>query len=633
MKKTHTGTLFLTSGGRGFIPLEGYTEDIEIDSAHLNTALHGDSVEIFLHKKNSGRQTGEIVKILKRNKVGFAGVLEKEGTEFFVVPDDTKMYTDILIPKQHLHHTRAGQKVFCEIVNWSDPRKSPEGKITKIFGKPGNNDAEMHAIAMERGFDEKLEDKTEKEALRIKQRGITEDDYKERKDFRKTLTFTIDPIDAKDFDDAISFKDLGEGLYEVGIHIADVSHYVRPGNDIDAEAQKRATSVYLVDRTIPMLPEILSNDLCSLVPNKDRLTVSAVFVLDENANIKEEWYGRTVIHSQKRFTYEEAEISIKHKDKFLHHELAILNKIAKKLNQARVEKGALILEQEEVKFILNEKGQPIKIIKKIRGDSNKMIEELMLLANRKVAEFLGKNTKNKNVFVYRIHDAPTKEKTEELLYFLKSLGHKIRTVNGIIPPIEINKILKSLEGSSEIDAVSRAVIRSQAKAIYSTVNIGHFGLGFEHYTHFTSPIRRYPDIVAHRILLDYLAGKKINQDKIHIFENISRASSEQEKKAQEAERASIKYKQVEYMSVRKGKVFDGIVSGVSEWGLYIEEIETKSEGMIRARDMKDDYYVLDEKNLRLVGEKKKKVYRLGDRVKIKVHNVDLEKKTIDYVLV
>ncbi len=633
MQKTHTGTLFLTSGGRGFVALEGHEEDIEIDKAHLNTALHGDSVEIFLHKKNVGRQTGEIVKILKRSKIGFAGVLEKGGAEFFVVPDDTKMYADIFIPKKHLGEAKAGQKVFCEITYWNDTRKNPEGKITKIFGKPGNNDAEMHAIAMERGFDEKLEHKTEKEAEKIKKHGITEKDYEDRRDFRKTLTFTIDPIDAKDFDDAISFKELGAGLYEIGIHIADVSHYVRPGNDIDKEAEKRATSVYLVDRTIPMLPEILSNDLCSLVPNKDRLTVSAVFIMDENANVKEEWFGRTVIHSQKRFTYEEAEVSIKQKEKFLHHELTILNKIAKKLNLYRVENGALILEQEEVKFILNDKGQPIKIIKKVRGDSNKMIEELMLLANRKVAEFLGKKTKEKNVFVYRIHDAPTKEKTEDLVYFLKSLGHKVRTVNNVIPPIEINKILKSLEGKSEIDAVSRAVIRSQAKAIYSTQNIGHFGLGFEHYTHFTSPIRRYPDIVAHRILLDYLVGKKIGPDKIHIFESISRASSDQEKRAQDAERASIKYKQVEYMSVRKGKTFEGIISGVSEWGIYIEEVETKSEGMCRARDMKDDYYILDEKKMQFVGEKKKKVYRLGDRVKMKVHNVDLEKKTIDYILV
>lgn len=632
MQKTHTGTLFLTSGGRGFVALEGHKEDIEVDKAHLNTALHGDSVEIFLHKKNDGRQTGEIVKILKRSKIGFSGILTKDGQEYFVLPDDIKMYIDIFIPKQHIHDAKIGQKVFTEITHWADARKNPEGKITKIFGKPGNNDAEMHAIAMERGFDEKLKQKTEKEAERIKKNGITEKDYKNRRDFREILTFTIDPIDAKDFDDAISFRELKDDLYEVGIHIADVSHYVRPGSDINEEAEKRATSVYLVDRTIPMLPEILSNDLCSLVPNKDRLTVSAVFVLDINGNVKEEWYGRTVIHSQKRFTYEEAEISIKQKDKFLHKELAILNKIAKKLNQKRIENGALILEQEEVKFILNIEGKPIKIIKKIRGDSNKMIEELMLLANRKVAEFLSKNTKNKNVFVYRIHDSPTKEKTEDLLYFLKSLGHKVHTVNDVIPPIEINKILKSLEGKGELDAISRAVIRSQAKAIYSTQNIGHFGLGFEHYTHFTSPIRRYPDIVAHRILLDYLAGKKISQDKIHIFESISRASSDQERRAQDAERASIKYKQVEYMSVRKGKVFEGIISGVSEWGLYIEEIETKSEGLMRARDMKDDYYVLDEKKMQFVGEKKKKIYRLGDRVKIKVHNVDLEKKTIDYIL-
>lgn len=633
MKKTHTGIISLTSSGTGYVALEETKIDIEIDARHLNTAMHGDTVEILIHKKHKGRDSGEVIKVISRNKLGFGGVLVREGGQFFVIPDDTKMYSDIFIAKEHTNHAKVGQKVFAEIIFWNDRNKNPEGKITKIFGRPGNNDAEMLAIAMERGFDEKLEHKTLKEAEHIKKNGISEKDYEDRRDFRKILTFTIDPIDAKDFDDAISFKEISKEEFEVGIHIADVSHYVKPGSDIDKEAEKRATSVYLVDRTIPMLPEILSNDLCSLVPNKDRLTVSAVFVMNKNGEIKNEWYGRTVIHSQKRFTYEEAELSIKDPKKYLHHELSILNTVAKKLNKKRIEEGAIILEQEEVKFILNQTGHPIKIIKKIRGDSNKMIEELMLLANRKVAEFLSSKTKEKNVFVYRIHDTPTKEKTEDLLYFLKSLGHKVRTVNGVIPALEINKILRSLEGSTELDAVARAVIRSQAKAIYSTQNIGHFGLGFEYYTHFTSPIRRYPDIVAHRILLDYLNGKKISQDKIHIFEKISRTSSEQERRAQDAERSSIKYKQVEYMGAREGKIFEGIISGVSQWGLYVEEVETKSEGLVRARDMRDDFYVLNEKKMEFVGERHKKVYRLGGRVKIKVKQVDLEKKTIDYILV
>jgi len=651
-KKTHKitnkleGVISISSKGTGYVKIDEYKEDIEIDFRHLNTSLHGDNVEIIIHPKIHDRITGEVIKILSRAKNGFAGVLEEENGILFLKPDDTKMYTDILIPKEMSNKAKVGDKIFVKIISWKNSEKAPEGKVIKILGKMGNNDAEMNAIAMEKGFDSNLNEKTIKEAEKIKLNGIKEKDYYERRDFRKTLTFTIDPSDAKDFDDAISFRQLpsfkdkegaegGGDEYEIGIHIADVSYYVKNGSELDNEAKNRGTSVYLVDRTISMLPEALSNDLCSLVPNKDRLTMSAVFIIDKNAKIKSEWFGRTVIHSQKRFTYEEAEETIKKPNYKFHKELSILNNLAKKLTNERFLKGAISLDQEEVKFVLNEKGVPIKVAKKERGDSNRLIEEFMLLANKKVAEKISKGIKKEGIFVYRVHDLPSEEKMADLAFFLRSLGHKVSLKNGIIPSSEINKILKDLENAKDSakDTIHRAIIRSMAKAIYSTKNIGHYGLAFEYYTHFTSPIRRYPDIVVHRLLTDYLSGKKIGMEKWQFYEEISRKASEQEKRASDAERSSIKYKQVEYMSSRIGKNFEGIISGITEWGIYVEEKETKCEGLVKVHDMNDDFYILNEKKMELVGKKKHKKYQLGGKIKVKVKNVDLERKTIDYALI
>ncbi len=627
------GIISISSKGTGYVKVPGLEEDPQIDFRHLNTALHGDTVEIVLYSRKRERPAGEVSKIVSRAKKGFSGVLEIENGIYFLKPDDQKMYTDILIPEGMLNGAKPGQKIYVAMAPWLDPLKAPEGKVVKILGQPGKNDTEMRAIAIEKGFDSDWPSKVKKEAEELKTRGIKKDDFIGRRDFRNIPTFTIDPENAKDFDDAISFRELNSGEYEIGVHIADVTHYVKTGSELDREAKKRGTSVYLVDRTIPMLPETLSNDLCSLRPGQDRLVMSAVFIMDKNARILKEWYGRAVIHSKKKFTYEEAEAVPKNNSAPFHRELAILNGLTKKLTKERFSRGAISLDQEEVRFILDKNGTPVKIIKKERGNTSRLVEEFMLLTNKKVAEKISSNIrKEKGVFIYRVHENPSKDKMADLILFLRGLGYKIFPQDGIVSNQQINSILENLKGKNEKDTVHRAVIRSMARAVYSTKNIGHYGLAFKHYTHFTSPIRRYPDIMVHRFLSDWLAHKKTAVEKLREYEKIGRTASEQEKRAQEAERASIKYKQVEYMSSRIGKTFQGILSGVTEWGIYVEETETKCEGMVRIQDLPGGSYVFDEKKIELVEQKTGKKYRLGDSIKIKVKNANLEKKTIDYVL-
>lgn len=634
-----TGTLSVTRKGGGFVrPIDPELfkvyDKIDISAGFLNMGLHGDTVEITLHPHRRGQQyEGEVTKIISRGKFGFSGVLQMQGDAYFLIPADARMYANILIPKDNLGGAKIGQKVFGVITDWKNRHVVPEGKITHVLGEKGDNDAEMRAIALEKGFDEAFPAEVTAEAEHLPH-GVSNEEVSRRKDFRGTTTFTIDPYDAKDFDDAISIKSVGENQWEIGVHIADVSHYVRPGTLLDEEAKKRATSVYLVDRTIPMLPEALSNDLCSLNPNTDKLTMSAVFVVNNDAQVVSEWYGRTVIHSDKRFTYEEAQGILDKGEGIFHDELLTLNTLAKKLTKKRFEMGAISLDSEEVKFKLDEHGVPLEVFRKVRGDTHRLVEEFMLLANRKVAEFIGKTPKGaqEKLFVYRIHDKPSKEKIDDLVFFLKSLGFEVPIKNGQIDPKSLNTLISSLEGNPAKDTIHSMIIRSMAKAVYSTKNIGHFGLAFRYYTHFTSPIRRYPDVVVHRLVEEYLQGHKIKEASWKSYEEVSNHSSRREKEAADAERGSIKYKQVEYMSTRIGKIFDGVITGVTEWGMYVEEKETKCEGMIRYKDFTDDFYEFDQKHMTLIGRKTKKKYTLGDKLRIKVVNADLEHQIIDYTL-
>lgn len=628
------GIIFINRRGKGFLHDERFPEDIEIESHELGTALNGDTVRVELLGKSGERMQGSVQSVLKRNKTHFVGTLEEEHGGHFLRPDDGRIHVDITLRANQVSTLEPGTKLFVEIENWTNPRKNPVGKVLEVLGTAGEHEVEMQSIVFEHGFDMTFARRIEEEAEQIAaQKEITQEDAS-RRDMRGITTFTIDPFDAKDFDDALSIQFLENGDIEVGVHIADVTHYVRPGSHIEEEARHRATSIYLVDRTIPMLPEILSNDVCSLVPNEDRRTFSAIFVLDKNAEVKDRWFGETIIHSNKRFTYEEAQDILDRGEGLLFHELFTLNQFAKQLRAKRDKAGAVSFEQDEVQFKLNKAGKPIDVYKKKRQDTNKMIEDFMLLANQEVATYMyahSKKTSGKdNVFIYRIHDAPDPDKIEELGIFIRAIGYDFETNNGKVKARDINKLFDAIKGKPEENLIKVATIRSMAKAVYSTKNIGHFGLAFKYYTHFTSPIRRYPDMMVHRIMKNHLNGTKVSDKEIAEYNYLAIKSSEREVEAIRAERDSIKYKQVEYMLDKVGQKFNGVVTGVTGWGVYVEEVKSKAEGLVRMSTLGDDYYNLDAAKYRVVGERSKRTFALGDAVKIKLTGADLDTRTLDF---
>ena len=628
------GKVDLTNDGSAFIVTDDESEtDIFVAPRKLRNALNGDRVKVYVYAKSKGRrQEGEVIEILQRAKTEFTGVLKMSERYAFLIPDDRKMMHDIFIPMSELNSAKNGIKAVAEITDWPAGARNPVGRIKHVLGEQGENDTEMNAILAEYGFPLSFPAEVEHDAEQISA-DITPAEIAKRRDFRDTITFTIDPFDAKDFDDALSFKKLENGNYEVGVHIADVAHYIIPDSALDKEAFERGTSVYLVDRVIPMLPERLSNGLCSLRPNEDKLCFAAVFELDEQANIVTEWFGKTVIHSNRRFTYEEVQEVIEAKEGDFKDEILKLNELAYILRDRKFKNGAISFETTEVKFKLDEKGKPTGVYIKERKDAHKLIEDYMLLANRKVAEFIAKKGKGKHkyTFVYRAHDSPKPDALNSFAQFAARFGYKINTKSDKEIARSLNHLMEDVEGKKEQNVLTHLAIRSMAKAIYTTKSSSHYGLAFDYYTHFTSPIRRYPDVMVHRLLLHYLSGgQSVNED---MYEKMSQHSSQMEKRAADAERASVKYKQAEYLQDQVGNIFEGVISGVTEWGMYVEIIENKCEGMIRLRDISDDFYTLDEKNYAIIGQRKKKTYRLGDEVKIRVKNVDLTKKQIDFSLV
>lgn len=628
------GRVDMTADGSAYIvPDDEFEKDVFVAPKKLRNALHGDTVKAYVFAKKNGRKNdGEVVEIIKRAKSDFTGVIKISERFAFVIADDKKMLHDIFVPLTDILGARNGQRVLVSLTDWPEGAKNPIGTVKHVLGDQGENNTEMNAILAQYGFPLSFPHQVEKEANAIPEE-IPANEISKRRDFREILTFTIDPADAKDFDDAISYRKLPNGNHEVGVHIADVSHYVIQGTDLDKEAYSRATSVYLVDRVIPMLPERLSNGVCSLRPNEDKLCFAAVFELDEHANIESEWYGRTVIHSNRRFSYEEAQEVIENKVGDYATEILKLNELAYILRDRKFKNGAISFESTEVKFKLDESGKPIGVYVKERKDAHKLIEDYMLLANRKVAEFVAKKQKGekKLTFVYRVHDSPNMETLNTFATFASRFGYKINTKSDKEIAKSLNHLMADVEGKKEQNILTSLAIRSMAKAIYTTKKTSHYGLAFEYYTHFTSPIRRYPDVMAHRLLQTYLDGGKSAD--AEFYEVASAHSSAMEKRAAEAERASIKYKQAEYLENNIGTEYKGIISGVTEWGMYVEIEENKCEGMIRLRDISDDFYVLDEKNYCIIGQRKKKKYQLGDEVMIRVKKVDLSKRQIDFTLI
>ena len=643
----HTGILDLSAKGSGYVISDEFDEDVFIPTNKINRALNGDEVEFYVYnRRKRGKFEGEITNVVKRAKSEYVGVIQIHKNYAFVVPDSNKMYKDIFVPIDKILDASNGDKVLASLEDWPEKADSPYGKVLQVLGKPGEHNTEIHSILAEYGLPYEFPHQVEEFANKINT-SITKEEIAKRRDMRKTLTFTIDPKDAKDFDDALSFKVLDNGLYEIGIHIADVSHYLQEGTILDDEAYNRATSVYLVDRVVPMLPEVLSNKACSLRPHEEKYTFSAVFQINDKAEVKNQWFGRTVTYSDARFAYEEAQAVIESKTNEIPKEVSLtgnayktdqaiedailkMNELAIIMRRQRMKDGAISFDKVEVKFDLDDNTNPVGVFFKTSKDANKLIEEFMLLANKKVAEFVGKQSPKKT-FVYRVHDEPDSSKLTALQGVVARFGYKLNFKDRKTTTASLNELLQSVVGKKEQNLVDTLTIRSMSKAEYTTHNIGHYGLAFDYYSHFTSPIRRYPDVMAHRLLQQYLdGGKSANKD---VFEERCFHSSNMENLATKAERDSIKYMQIKYMEDHKNEDFIGVISGVTDWGIYVEIIYNKCEGMVSIRDMKDDHYQFDQEQYAVIGKNNKIMYQLGDEVVVRVKNADLVKKHLDFNLV
>ena len=645
----YTGRMDIAGRGQGYVIVDGLDDDIFITNKNLNKALNGDIVEVYVFKRKKGGKTeGEVTNILERKRTEFVGTIMVQENFAFVEVTDYKMYTDIFVPKNKINGAKNGEMVLVEMEDWPEKADSPFGRVIKVLGIPGEHNTEIHSILAQYGLPYEFPQGVEDFANEI-DTSIKASEIKKRRDMRSSLTFTIDPKDAKDFDDALSFEKLENGNMEIGIHIADVSHYVVPGNVLDDEAYERATSVYLVDRVVPMLPEILSNNACSLRPNEEKYTFSAVFEMNNKAEIVNRWFGRTVTLSDARFSYEEAQYVIenpKDEEHIIPDEISItdtsysikkeiadaileMDRLAKILRKNRMRAGAISFDKVEVKFILDEKNNPEGVYFKESKDANKLIEEFMLLANRNVAEFIGKQNPKKT-FVYRVHDEPDDEKIAALENIIKRFGYKLNTKDRNSTSKSLNKLLNDVQGKKEQNLIDTLAIRSMSKALYTTHNIGHYGLAFDYYTHFTSPIRRYPDIMVHRLLQHYLNnGKSVKEED---YEEKCSHSSDMENLAANAERDSVKYMQVKYMIDHQDKDFLGVISGVTEWGIYVEIISNKCEGMVRLQDLKDDRYDFNREEFAVIGQRTHNIYQLGDEVYVRVKNADLVKKHLDFTM-
>ncbi|AND63942.1 ribonuclease R [Flavobacterium covae] len=638
----YEGIIDMTARKSAYLLCEDFEEDVFIPFANLNHALHGDKVKVYVYNRRKGkRPEAEVIEVLERERMEFVGVIDVQKNFAFVTTANPKMYTDIFIPKEKMGEAKDGDVVLVKIEDWPKKADSPFGSVEKVLGRPGEHDTEIHAILAEYGLPYDFPVEVEAYAKKL-DTSIQAEEIAKRRDMRNILTFTIDPKDAKDFDDALSFQVLENGNYEIGVHIADVSHYVQEGTILDDEAFKRATSVYLVDRVVPMLPEVLSNFACSLRPHEEKYTFSAVFEINAKAQVVNQWFGRTVIYSDQRFAYEEAQHIIETKGNTIPAEISLteetyfvpdaiveatlkLDELAKILRRNRMNNGAISFDKVEVKFKLDENDEPVGVYFKIAKDANHLIEEFMLLANRKVAEFIGKQ---KKTFVYRIHDEPDENKLMNLQGVISKFGYSLNFKSKDTISKSLNTLLENVVGKKEQNMVDTLAIRTMSKAKYSTENIGHYGLAFDYYSHFTSPIRRYPDVMVHRLLQQYLDGAKSADEEA--YEEKCVHSSNMENSASNAERDSIKYMQVKYMQDHKDQEFLGVISGVTEWGIYVEIVENKCEGMIRIREIKEDYYTFDEKQYALVGQVTKDLLQLGDEVWVKVKNADLVKKQLDY---